>query len=591
MNRILPYLSALSLTLFFGAHASEKDQGFVKKSSKHLMKEAKREAHHLAKEESSQLKKGLLDERLGVSPQDFLPPEDQGKTFNAEAFNAKASAGADAEAHEVTPLLEFSRKKEVVDDDVLTASGRIIQNPESALDIKSIEHTVAAEEEALETCQEAGTYQVHFQQNLVVRATPEVKESTKHCKGHHASKTYGNADSAKKHVSSKKEKFKKDASLRSFEVHRDHTKVSWSWTHQDNTPSCDHFTLEEKIVQKGTEEERWETDRAEALEATELNPSCKLLYSTILKGPETRLIQGKPVHRNIWARQLFFSCESDAESKCAKLREQGAVLVSKKCLETNVFGECDRWEKTYDLGKKGAYQKTTAAFEKEELWGLQDEFDASYEKNTDFGSAFATLSAFSEMERSLEEQGSDWQDRLQIFKGEPLQCQKSFLEGNVFDCCKKMEGAAVTLKLASCKEEEKCLAKYRQEGKCRFVGSQKIKLGTVTEHAYCCFPSKLARIIHEQGRQQLGIKWGKAEKPKCRGLTLEELQRIDFSKIDLTEVIEDLKVDKEGLRNKLEQSVRSLQGQGEIGGKRLGLGLNPTKQMEVTNEKNKQASD
>jgi len=34
--------------------------------------------------------------------------------------------------------------------------------------------------------------------------------------------------------------------------------------------------------------------------------------------------------------------------------------------------------------------------------------------------------------------------------------------------------------------------------------------------------------------------WGKAKHPLCRGFTIQEIQRIDFSKLDLREVFEEL---------------------------------------------------
>ncbi|MCI0458861.1 MAG: conjugal transfer protein TraN, partial [Gemmataceae bacterium] len=61
---------------------------------------------------------------------------------------------------------------------------------------------------------------------------------------------------------------------------------------------------------------------------------------------------------------------------------------------------------------------------------------------------------------------------------------------------------------------------------------------TTTNH--CCFHTLLARIIQEQGRAQLGIGWGTAEHPNCRGLTVEELQAIDFTQMDMSEYIADL---------------------------------------------------
>lgn len=60
------------------------------------------------------------------------------------------------------------------------------------------------------------------------------------------------------------------------------------------------------------------------------------------------------------------------------------------------------------------------------------------------------------------------------------------------------------------------------------------------KHAYCCFVNLIARIIQEQGRAQLGIGWGDPKEPDCRGLTVEELQAIDWERIDWTEYIVDL---------------------------------------------------
>ena len=53
--------------------------------------------------------------------------------------------------------------------------------------------------------------------------------------------------------------------------------------------------------------------------------------------------------------------------------------------------------------------------------------------------------------------------------------------------------------------------------------------------SYCCFNSKLARMIQEQGRAQIPSMggFGGAQSPHCRGFTMEEFQALDFTKIDL----------------------------------------------------------
>lgn len=58
---------------------------------------------------------------------------------------------------------------------------------------------------------------------------------------------------------------------------------------------------------------------------------------------------------------------------------------------------------------------------------------------------------------------------------------------------------------------------------------------------YCVFDGKLARIIQEQGRRdQLGVKFGSGDSPNCRGITVPELQSIDFDKINFSDFYEDL---------------------------------------------------
>lgn len=60
--------------------------------------------------------------------------------------------------------------------------------------------------------------------------------------------------------------------------------------------------------------------------------------------------------------------------------------------------------------------------------------------------------------------------------------------------------------------------------------------GCITRtQTFCCYPSRLARIINEQGRPQLARGWGTPKTPICDGFTIAELQALDFSRMDLTE--------------------------------------------------------
>lgn len=90
-----------------------------------------------------------------------------------------------------------------------------------------------------------------------------------------------------------------------------------------------------------------------------------------------------------------------------------------------------------------------------------------------------------------------------------------------------------------CEEDELSLNVKRALKSCRYIGSYcKTKaLGQCVEkrEAYCCFSSPLSRIIQEQIRPQLGQSFGTAKNPQCAGILLEDVNKIDWSKIDLDE--------------------------------------------------------
>lgn len=59
---------------------------------------------------------------------------------------------------------------------------------------------------------------------------------------------------------------------------------------------------------------------------------------------------------------------------------------------------------------------------------------------------------------------------------------------------------------------------------------------TLIKHHYCCFSNILEKVVQVQARKQLGLNFGSSSSPNCRGLTLDELSRVDFSKMDFSEV-------------------------------------------------------
>ena len=95
--------------------------------------------------------------------------------------------------------------------------------------------------------------------------------------------------------------------------------------------------------------------------------------------------------------------------------------------------------------------------------------------------------------------------------------------------------------LLSCEQAEQVLAMKNDNHLCHSVGSfcsaQIPIIGTCvqTTQSFCCFNSRLARILNEQGRAQLARNWGGAKNPDCSGFTVAQLQSLDFSRMDLSE--------------------------------------------------------
>ncbi|WP_271631474.1 conjugal transfer protein TraN, partial [Acinetobacter baumannii] len=96
----------------------------------------------------------------------------------------------------------------------------------------------------------------------------------------------------------------------------------------------------------------------------------------------------------------------------------------------------------------------------------------------------------------------------------------------------------LTLGWLECTEEERGLAVKRGGSLCSHAKtwcSKSLPLIGCTEESrsYCCFKSILAKIINREGRKQLGLSL-----ETCEGISVEQLQKLDFSKIDMTEFTE-----------------------------------------------------
>ena len=131
---------------------------------------------------------------------------------------------------------------------------------------------------------------------------------------------------------------------------------------------------------------------------------------------------------------------------------------------------------------------------------------------------------------------------VSAFTGKAISCRKAM--AGFSNCCRD-SGWGQDTGLASCSSEEKALGQAKARKLTIYVGgycAHKV-LGVCTERkeGYCQFDSKLAKIIQEQGRRgQLGKGFGSGGSPDCRGLSVAELQHLDFSAINFADFYDDL---------------------------------------------------
>lgn len=90
-----------------------------------------------------------------------------------------------------------------------------------------------------------------------------------------------------------------------------------------------------------------------------------------------------------------------------------------------------------------------------------------------------------------------------------------------------------------CEKSELALGVKRKLKSAHYVGSycatDVMDVCIEERRAYCTFNSPLSRMLQEQMRAQLGIGWGSSEDPNCRGLTVAEINRVNWEHINLDE--------------------------------------------------------
>jgi len=121
--------------------------------------------------------------------------------------------------------------------------------------------------------------------------------------------------------------------------------------------------------------------------------------------------------------------------------------------------------------------------------------------------------------------------------------------------------------MTACGKDELATSYRQSAGLCHFIGKECTSRGPTggcleRQSTYCCFNSLFGRVFQEQARAQLSIPWVDAAGiAVCRALTMDEIQRLDGSKIDLSEYMNYVLGDKDFTQAKKDELMGKLPGQ------------------------------
>lgn len=307
------------------------------------------------------------------------------------------------------------------------------------------------------------------------------------------------------------------------------------------------------------------TNKVNGCTALENNAQCVAQSAEVCtdSDPQTRIINGVPVTQPCWAWQTNYTCneitqgndcgELDDKPECSYVRDEciddeddpdytpGACKVSQKVYRCPVPTTPGNDPKQYVCGN--------------DVYCINGDCETiEREASTEFKDALVALHALGQAGEEFDE------ENFTVFSGTRETCHKPVF-GLVNCCAGKTSGlltagagaAAIAggptaiaalatpfLTMFLCSSEEKMLDIKDRMGFCHKVGtycsSSVLGICKTKRTAYCCFESKLSRILQEQGRPQLNKPWGKPKKEQCEGFTIDEFSRLDLSVMDFTEV-------------------------------------------------------
>ena len=233
------------------------------------------------------------------------------------------------------------------------------------------------------------------------------------------------------------------------------------------------------------------------------------------------------------SRTRTYTCDTTVQqSDCSEIG--GSCIFQKEyCIDEAPEGACKDTVREYRCSTTGAGADQPAEYTcGNDVYCINGECETiEREASTEFKDAVVGLNVLGQANAEFNE------TTLSLFKGTRETCHKKIF--GAVNCCAGKGFGPLTAGMF-CDKEERALDTKDKAGLCHYLGSycsdSVLGVCVTSKKAYCCFASKLTRILQEQGRPQIGKTWGKPKEEKCLGFTIEEFSRLDLSVMDFSEV-------------------------------------------------------
>lgn len=264
--------------------------------------------------------------------------------------------------------------------------------------------------------------------------------------------------------------------------------------------------------------------------------SCTTGAVTCTAPDQTRMVGGVAVTRPCWQYSTNYLCQSVVGGKndCGALESNpSCTLDHEQCLDEPpaADGSCAVKERVYKCPIPGTTPPPVQYICGNDVYCIDGTCETIVREPSDeFKDAVVALNTLGQANAEFD------QNTLTLFKGDKLQCSHKLF--GLSNCC---TGSGIPLLTPwLCNAEEQLLDQRVQKGLCHKLGtycsSKFLGICITRKDAWCCFQSKLSRILQEQGRPQIGKPWGPPKTGTCDGFTIFEFQQLDLSVMDFSEV-------------------------------------------------------